>query len=151
MSEVRPQHIVAACALVTHDNGDVLMVRTGYRAGWEVPGGVVEIGENPLEGAIRETLEETGILCRITHTTGIYTNIQSGVMVFAYWGEYISGELTPSPETAEVAWVKRDNVLDLIEEPPMLARVRDMLNFNGCVTYRNYIKEPYQDVSVIQL
>ena len=151
MSEIRPQRTVAACTLVTRDNGDVLMVKVGHRAGWEVPGGVVEIGENPLEGAIRETQEETGIVCRITQMTGIYTNIQTGVMVFAYLGEYVSGELTPSLETPEVAWVRRENVLDLIEVPLMLARVRDMLNFNGCITYRNYIKEPYQDVSVVQL
>lgn len=151
MSEIRPQHIIAACTLVTRDNGDVLMVKTGYRAGWEVPGGVVEIGESALAGALRETQEETGITSTITQMTGIYTNITRGLVIFAFLGDYVSGELTPSPETPEVDWVQRDKVLALIEEPTMLARVRDMLSFNGHITYRTYQKNPYQDVSVVQL
>ncbi|MDQ7024662.1 MAG: NUDIX hydrolase [Anaerolineae bacterium] len=151
MSEIRPQHIVAACTLVTRENGDVLMVTTHSRRGWEVPGGVVEIGESPIEGALRETLEESGITAHITQMAGIYTNITHGIVIFAFLGDYISGELTPSSETPEVAWVSRDKVLSLIEEPPMLARVGDMLSFNGQIIYRTYAKKPYQDVSVVEL
>jgi len=45
-------------------NGEVILVKQ-YRHGirgvlWEFPGGVVEDRENPLEGAKRELLEETG-------------------------------------------------------------------------------------------
>jgi 8-oxo-dGTP pyrophosphatase MutT (NUDIX family) len=45
-------------------NGEVILVRQ-YRHGvcdvlWEFPGGVVEDGEDPVEGAKRELLEETG-------------------------------------------------------------------------------------------
>jgi 8-oxo-dGTP pyrophosphatase MutT (NUDIX family) len=48
---------------LTKDN-DAVLVRQ-YRHGvcdvlWELPGGVVEDGEDPLEGARRELLEETG-------------------------------------------------------------------------------------------
>ena len=48
---------------VTRDHQAVLIRQ--YRHGvrevmWEIPGGVVEEGEDPLEGARREMLEETG-------------------------------------------------------------------------------------------
>ena len=45
-------------------NNDVVLIKQ-YRHGvqevlWEIPGGVVEDGEDPLEGVKRELLEETG-------------------------------------------------------------------------------------------
>ena len=47
--------------------GSVLLVRQ-YRLminglSWEVPGGKVDDGETPEEGAVRECLEETGVRC----------------------------------------------------------------------------------------
>ena len=58
--EFRPWANILA---LTKDN-EVVLVRQ-YRHGvcdvlWELPGGVVEDGEDPLEGARRELLEETG-------------------------------------------------------------------------------------------
>ena len=46
------------------ENGEILMVRQ-FRWGiddfsWELPGGIVDPGENPLEAGLREFQEETG-------------------------------------------------------------------------------------------
>jgi 8-oxo-dGTP pyrophosphatase MutT (NUDIX family) len=53
-----------ANVLALTKNGEVVLVRQ-YRHGvcdvlWEFPGGVVEDGEDPMDGARRELLEETG-------------------------------------------------------------------------------------------
>lgn len=53
-----------ANVLALTKNGQVVLIRQ-YRHGicdvlWELPGGVVEDGEDPVEGARRELLEETG-------------------------------------------------------------------------------------------
>lgn len=146
-NDTSPRQIVAACVLVSRANGDILMVKTGYRPGWEVPGGQVEIGESPLLAAIRETSEETGVKVAITTLTGIYTNMTRGLVIFAFLGNYVTGSLTPSPETPEVSWVERDKVLDLIEEPTMIDRVRDMLQYDGQVIHKAYTKNPYTVMS----
>jgi len=143
-----PHQVVAACALITRTNGDILMVKTGYRPGWEVPGGQVEIGESPIQAAFRETLEESGITTKITTLTGIYNNMAEGLIIFAFLGDYVSGDPTASRETPEVAWVKRENVLALIEVETMIDRVRDMLQYDGKIIHKSYTKNPYTIASV---
>lgn len=39
----------------------VLIVKANYKPYWTFPGGIIEAGETPKEGAIRETFEEVGI------------------------------------------------------------------------------------------
>jgi 8-oxo-dGTP pyrophosphatase MutT (NUDIX family) len=53
---------VGAAGLITDEEGKVLLVRHTYgRKNWELPGGMVERGESPMEGAVREVQEETGL------------------------------------------------------------------------------------------
>ncbi|GAA2019903.1 NUDIX hydrolase [Catenulispora yoronensis] len=52
---------VAAGVLFFDAEGRIMLVRPSYRPGWDLPGGYVEIGESPVEGAAREVLEELGI------------------------------------------------------------------------------------------
>ncbi|MEU9416024.1 NUDIX hydrolase [Streptomyces sp. NPDC048272] len=47
--------------LVTDERGLVLIVKPGYRAGWQFPGGVIDRNEDPVQCARRELLEETGL------------------------------------------------------------------------------------------
>lgn len=39
----------------------LLVIRQSYRRGWTVPAGRVKAGESPIEAAVRELYEETGI------------------------------------------------------------------------------------------
>ncbi|MDI1463096.1 NUDIX hydrolase [Catellatospora sp. KI3] len=51
---------LAAGALFTDAAGRVLLVKPGYKHGWEIPGGYVDSGESPLAACRRELLEELG-------------------------------------------------------------------------------------------
>ncbi|WP_415952934.1 NUDIX domain-containing protein [Streptomyces sp. KLOTTS4A1] len=57
---------LAAGVLLFDEEDRVLLVDPTYKAGWEFPGGVVEPGESPVAGGIREVEEETGM--RLTGT-----------------------------------------------------------------------------------
>lgn len=52
---------VAAGALFTDSDGNILLVKPNYKDGWDIPGGYVEPGETPIEACIREIKEELGI------------------------------------------------------------------------------------------
>ncbi|WP_291418201.1 NUDIX hydrolase [Actinophytocola sp.] len=51
----------AAGALFFDDEGRVLVVEPTYKPRWEIPGGMVEPGETPHEGCVREVAEELGL------------------------------------------------------------------------------------------
>ena len=52
---------VAAGALFFDESGRILLVKPGYKDGWEIPGGYVEPGESPRAACIREVQEELGL------------------------------------------------------------------------------------------
>jgi 8-oxo-dGTP pyrophosphatase MutT (NUDIX family) len=56
---------ITASGLVIKDNL-VLLIYHPYIKQWFQPGGHIDDGESPIEAAIREVYEETGILCEST-------------------------------------------------------------------------------------
>ena len=59
----QPRFQVTVGAVVTNEEGRVLLLRHVFRpgSGWGVPGGFLEKGEQPDRAARRELLEETGL------------------------------------------------------------------------------------------
>jgi len=56
-----PTKRVIAQGLLRDQDGRVLLCRLTYKPEWDLPGGVVEVGEAPAEGLVRELEEELGI------------------------------------------------------------------------------------------
>ncbi|MFN7982505.1 MAG: NUDIX hydrolase [Vicinamibacterales bacterium] len=57
------QNIVRASGVILFDDRHQLLVVTPtYRAGWLLPGGIVEDAETPLDAAQREVAEELGVV-----------------------------------------------------------------------------------------
>jgi 8-oxo-dGTP diphosphatase len=140
--EHTPLHIVAVTALIRNANGEVLLVRTLER-GWEPPGGQVEQGETLIDAAVREIKEEAGIDARISTLAAVYSNVQRCSVIFAFLGDYISGDLATSEETVDVRWVRPESVLPMITHRPTFDRTYDLLNFDNRVVYRAYSADPY--------
>ena len=56
-----PTKRVIAQGLLTDQDGRILLCRLTYKPEWDLPGGVVEVGEAPAVGLVRELEEELGI------------------------------------------------------------------------------------------
>ncbi|MCE0535484.1 NUDIX hydrolase [Kineosporia rhizophila] len=56
-----PKHIAAAGAVIHDGAGRILLVQPAYRDDtWEIPGGGLDAGEDPLQAVEREVREELG-------------------------------------------------------------------------------------------
>ena len=52
----------------------VLIQRKNEPHGWALPGGFVDYGESVEQAAVREALEETGLLVELTALLGVYSD-----------------------------------------------------------------------------
>jgi 8-oxo-dGTP pyrophosphatase MutT (NUDIX family) len=125
--------------VVVNDAGEILMIRRTDNENWAVPGGAIDLGESVGQAAVRETLEESGILCEIMGIVGIYSDPKH-VLLYTSNGEVrqefsivltgrpLSGQPTPSSETSEVRWVPVSEARDLTMDRSMKIRINDYLD-----------------------
>jgi 8-oxo-dGTP diphosphatase len=62
MNSTLPRKRLIAHVLLRDDEGRILLCETQFKPDWELPGGIVEPGESPRLGAIREVTEELGVV-----------------------------------------------------------------------------------------
>jgi len=68
----RPTPMSVGDAAVINDKGQILLVQRADNGKWAMPGGALEVGETPADGAVREALEETGVHCRARSLVGVF-------------------------------------------------------------------------------
>ena len=124
---MNPTHLVSVAALVTNEDGKILLVNSPWR-GWEYPGGLIEPGETFQEALHREIREEAGVEVEITGFVGICKNLERNIVNIDFTARYLSGELTPSEESTEVIWASPEEAMDLITFPLTKTRLTQMLS-----------------------
>jgi len=111
----------AACVLCQDPNGLILGVsRKNDRTSFSLPGGKLEKGENPILGALRETLEETGYFIspsldlRISWSMFHINLEKNGELFYCFYVVVPFKSLLKIRDTEEsgaVAWVKPSVIL----------------------------------------
>lgn len=94
-----------AFALVFKDD-KFLLTSTHFKAGdfWSIPGGVVDPGETPADGAIREIFEETGIHCEVTEQLHVIdVKVTRDLRLTFFSAKYVGGEINIDPKEVEAA------------------------------------------------
>jgi 8-oxo-dGTP pyrophosphatase MutT (NUDIX family) len=79
-----------------------------------MPGGILEVGETPVEGVVREALEETGVRCRAVSLIGVFDSRLCGTVSrhqlyhFVFLCEPLPAERVEEPshalEVLDVGW-----------------------------------------------
>lgn len=138
-------HFVSCAALVTNQEGKILLVKSPWR-GWEYPGGLIEPGETFQNALRREVKEEAGVEIEITGFIGICKNIEKDIVNIDFSAQYISGELTPSAESTEVVWATPEEALNLITFPLTKKRLSNMLSGKKEVSLFCFRRDPFDVV-----
>tara|TARA_A100001037_G_scaffold302896_1_gene335640 strand:- start:734 stop:1303 length:570 start_codon:yes stop_codon:yes gene_type:complete len=128
-------------AMILHRNNSILLVNQFRhlinRSSWEIPGGRVEDSESPESGAIRECLEETGIL---TQNPKLLINYEQGLdslhnPTYVYHSDTFELSKKFEPNIAEVEkydWIKISDSIEMIEKKEILdsLTIISILSFN---------------------
>lgn len=123
MNSVLPTKRVIAHCLFRDAQGRLLLCETRYKPDFELPGGVVEVGESPRSGVLREVLEETGfdltepqlrVIDWLPPTLGWDDALQ-----FVYDGgtmtpEQVAGLRPQESEIAALHWLDLEDIDDVV-------------------------------------
>jgi len=100
---VNPRLVVTTIPVT--DAGEVVLLRRGIEPGygaWAQPGGFLEVDETLGEAAVRETLEETGLLIEPGEIIGLYSRLEAAVVVVVFESRIAGGAARETPEALEI-------------------------------------------------
>ncbi len=147
-----PTHIVTTGIFVENESHQVLMVNHPTR-GWEMPGGILDKGENIME-SIQRQLDKQGNWSIQSHQLiAVYSNIQEDFVhdrilptkiIFDFRCS-ISGDQSIEGEALEsMKWVNSSELIALPLSEIMKMRIDNYLKFNRSVIYTSYMREPFE-------
>lgn len=70
LTHIAPVPVVDAA--IVDDEGRLLLIRRADTGLWAMPGGGIDMGETPAQGAVREVLEETGLVVEAVGLVGVW-------------------------------------------------------------------------------
>ena len=122
----RARTLLASGALLRDAAGRVLLVEPSYKDVWEIPGGVVDVGETPYETCVREIYEELGLAIRpgrllaVDHCRRPY--VQTEGIRFVFDGGRLDDRAErsirlPADELLSYRLVTLDEAADLVVPP----------------------------------
>lgn len=124
-----------AGALILSDQRVLLAERAfePFRGYWDIPGGFLEPGEHPSDGARREAHEETGLVIDLAEQPfAILIDRYGGDGDFTlnlyYLGTVVSGDLRPADDAASLRWFPLDALPERIafeHSQAVLRKLRD--------------------------
>ena len=98
-----------AAALITDENGRILLVRKRNTAFFMQPGGKLQDGESPSEALARELKEELGCALVKADFLGLFSapaaNEKAQIVEALLFRAEITGEIRPGTEIADAAWM----------------------------------------------
>jgi len=117
-----PTFTVGAICVVERSDGRILLVRHSYRNRWGFPGGLLKRGEEVVDGAHREAMEEVGLSIELVGEPSVVVaaDARRVDVVFrarpADDGADLDAIAPCSPEILELGWFPQDGLPELQHE-----------------------------------
>ena len=144
MSTFETREQVSAGGVVYRRRGqrtEVALISVGEQGRWQLPKGLVGRGESPVEAALREVGEETGLACEVVaelerveywyFSKGASRRVRFHKFVHFYLMRYVSGDVSGhDDEVNEARWVsleEAEGMLAFKGERRALGEAREML------------------------
>jgi 8-oxo-dGTP diphosphatase len=141
-----PLHTLVVGCLVRNADDEVLLIKHQKR-GWELPQGRVEEGESLVDALHREVREEAGVEIEMGPLAAVWSKVTPpSAVIFTFLGRYLSGDLAPTGDSAEAAWLTPAQAVEQVTNKVMKERLQVLLGFDGTINYRSYTVKPYQVV-----
>ncbi len=137
MTEELSRHSVSVAAVITDDQGRALLIQRRDNQHWEAPGGVLGLAESIHDGLRREVREETGLDVEPAALTGVYKNMNLGVVNLVFRCTLLGGELTENDEVIAFRWASEADTREMVVEAHA-ARVLDALHVAGPPAVRQH-------------
>ncbi|MFI6844949.1 NUDIX domain-containing protein [Kitasatospora sp. NBC_00085] len=136
-SQSTPLHSVSVAGAVVREDGRVLAICRADNGTWEPPGGVLELTETVEDGVRREIYEETGIKVSVERLTGIYKNINRGIVALVFRCHPEGGAERLSDESTAIDWLTPAEVSDRMAEV-YAVRLLDALRHDSAPSVRSH-------------
>jgi 8-oxo-dGTP diphosphatase len=136
-----PRIPASAGALLSDQDGRLLVLKPNYKAGWTIPGGMMEAdGETPWEACRREVAEETGLAVGAGRLVVVDVRRprerKPGGMRFLFEcgrfdADFFDRIVLQVEEISEHRMVERSTALELLSRP-LRRRVSASFDADGC-------------------
>jgi 8-oxo-dGTP diphosphatase len=131
------RHSVSVAGVVIDDDGRALVIQRRDNAHWEPPGGILERDETITDGLLREVEEETGLIVELIALTGVYKNMNRGIVALVFRCRPIGGSLTENSEVAGFRWIRESDVSSIMSEAYAI-RILDAYRNDGAPAIRSH-------------
>jgi len=115
--------LVGCDVFVNDESHRVLLIRRVDNGLWALPGGCQDLGETPMECAVRECLEETGFTVRCAAILGVFSSRRYEYVHYPwkedefchilFKAELVGGQARLSSETTAAAFFAQSNLPEL--------------------------------------
>jgi 8-oxo-dGTP pyrophosphatase MutT (NUDIX family) len=129
--------VVAASAVVTDEQGRILLQRRRDNDLWALPGGGMDLTDSLPGTAVREVKEETGLEVEVTGLVGTYTDPRHIIAYsdgevrrqfnVCFAARIVSGDLAISDESTELRFVSPDELDQLPMHHTQRLRLRHFM------------------------
>jgi ADP-ribose pyrophosphatase YjhB (NUDIX family)/GNAT superfamily N-acetyltransferase len=130
-------------AVVRNDRGEVLLGRRADNGFWALVSGILEPGEQPAVGLVREIREETGVEARVTALAAVWSTPEATYpngdraryLDLCFLAQHVSGEPhVADDESTEVGWYPVDSLPEPFS-PTSRRKLESALAFTGHTAY----------------